>query len=138
MKRLLHYQIETSSCADKVDIYGMSRVGFIPMRGKTFEIYVNTGDPGEIPHFHLRDKDDWEAFHTCIRIDQPEYFHHGSKCDVLNSREKKALQQFMIAPVTHKYANRLNNWEMVCMLWDTNNSDVKIPEGTVQSDYTQL
>jgi hypothetical protein len=37
-----------------------------------------------------------------------------------------------------EYGNRMNNWQYVCDLWDSNNSDVEIPEDTVQPDYTQL
>lgn len=142
MKKLVHFEIETDSNAQKSDIEGMSRVGYLLTQGKTLEIYVNTNDPGKIPHFHIRDKDNWGDFHTCVRIDKAEYFKHGTKCDSLNMKEKKALQEFMYGDNKHRlydeYGNRLNNWQYICMMWDDNNSDVEIAEETIQPDYTQL
>ncbi len=124
------------------DIYGMSRVGQISGNGVTFEIYVNTNDGGKIPHFHMRDIDDWDNFHTCIRIDAPKYFLHGSKQDILSAKEKKLLADFMEAPTRKALFNekgqRINNWQYVCMLWDDNNSDVMIDESVEQPDYRQL
>ena len=120
------------------NIEGMSRIGFI----SDLEIYVNTDDSGKIPHFHVRDSKDWKRFHTCIRIDAPEYFHHGSKQSTLNASQRKELDEFMKSPCSKKLYNesgrRLNNWERVCMLWDDNNSDVEIPDSVIQPDYTQL
>lgn len=125
-------------------IEGMSRVGTIGMRGSTYEIFVCTNDPGKIPHFHLRDVDDWSRFHTCIRIDKAEYFHHGSKQDMLNNKEKKQLDQFMKS-TTKKKIHRpgadpliLTNWEYICILWDDNNSDVELPDDIIQPDYSKL
>lgn len=137
MKRYVHL-------ANKLqEIEGMSRIGFIPSKGKTFEVYVNTDDAGKIPHFHVRDKDDWEAFHTCIKIEEPEYFLHGNKTDVLNAKERKALQEFMTDyPKKGSFfgedGHRLNNWEYVKMLWNMNNSDVEVDDNTAQPDYTLL
>lgn len=125
MKRLVHQ-----------DIYGMSRVGFLG----DLEVYVNTDDAGNIPHFHLRDPADWDKFHTCIKICAPEYFLYEGKEDILNSRQRKELQNFMVSEVSiKKYSDKFkNNWELVCFLWDTNNSSTTIPEDTTQPDYTQL
>ena len=143
MKRLVyHNEIETDPNAEKIDLYGMSRVGYIPTKGKTLEIYVNSDDPGKLPHFHVRNKDDWGEFHTCVRIDCAEYFKHGSKTDSFNSREKKALQDFMNSYPKKKLftegGTRMNNWEYITMLWNDNNSDVEIDEDTIQPDYTLL
>lgn len=139
MKRLIH----TSDKYDELQgIEGMSRIGELPMRGSSFEIYVNTDDPGKIPHFHIRDKKDWTFFHTCIKIASPEYFHHDTKLDVLNSKEKKALDDFMHQPCKNRrYQDKLanmTNWDLVCLLWDINNSDVEIDEGIQQPDYNLL
>ena len=125
MKRYIHQ-----------DIYAMARIGYV----SNLEIYVNTNDGGKIPHFHVRDKDDWDKFHTCIEIERPEYFLHGNKQGILNSKQKIALDQFMRSKVIlKKYADKFdNNWELVCFLWDMNNSDVTISDDAVQPDYTQL
>lgn len=126
----------------KQDIYGMSRVGQISGNGVTFEIYVNTNDAGKVPHFHMRDMNEWDKFHTCIRIDAPEYFLHGTKQDTLSSKEKKLLADFMEAPTRKalydEHGNRINNWQYVCMLWDDNNSDVVIDPEIKQPDYRLL
>ena len=118
------------------EVYGMARVGFI----KHLEVYVNTDDGGEIPHFHLHDSKNWEKFHTCIKIESPEYFLHAGKEDVLNSKERKLLQEFMESPVSvSRYASKFgNNWELICFLWDTNNSTHMIAEDAEVPDYTQL
>lgn len=124
------------------NIYGMSRVGTISSKGATLEIYVNTNDAGKIPHFHLRDMNEWNRFHTCIRIDKPEYFIHENKQDTLTTKEAKELNEFMISPTRKPLFNengqRISNWEYICMLWDDNNSDVMISEDVVQLDYSQL
>lgn len=112
-------------------IDGMSRIGFIGQH----EIYIETDDEIQIPHFHIRDKDDWDKFHTCVKIETAEYFKHGSKDGELNNKECKALDKFMRQP----YKNRgITNWQHICDSWDDNNSDVIIPDHTVQPDYTQL
>lgn len=121
---------------EKQDIYGMSRVGFIG----ELEVYVNTNDAGNIPHFHLRDSTNWDRFHSCIRIDKAEYFLHEGKENKLNSSQRKELQEFMESRVSiNKYADKFeNNWELVCFLWDMNNSDVSIPEGLEMPNYLEL
>ena len=128
--------------SEQMGIEGMSRIGTVNMRGATYEIFVCTNDPGKIPHFHVRDMDDWSRFHTCVRIDVPEYFHHGNKQDTFNSRERKQLQDFMNqCPKKKMYdenGNQLNNWQVICFMWDINNSDVEIKENTSQPDYTKL
>jgi hypothetical protein len=125
MKRLLNQ-----------DVYGMARVGFID----EYEIYVNTDDGGAIPHFHYRLENEWDKFHTCICIETSEYFHHNNKQNILNSKQKKSLDQFMKSAVQiSKYADKFsNNWQLVCFLWDLNNSNVEISKKAKQPDYTKL
>lgn len=108
MKRVLAHQ----------DIYGMARVGKMQHHGTIYEIYVNSDDGGNIPHFHFRDIIDWDAFHTCIEIAQPKYFHHTDKEDILNSKLKRMLNEFMKQEVSiARYKDKfINNWELVCFL----------------------
>ena len=121
---------------EKQDIYGMARAGFIG----ELEVYVNTNDAGNIPHFHLRNSVNWDKFHSCIRIDKAEYFLHEGKEDKLNSSQRKELQDFMKSKVSiNKYADKFkNNWELVCFLWDINNSDISIPEELEMPNYLEL
>jgi hypothetical protein len=118
------------------NIYGMARVGYIG----ELEVYVNTNDAGNIPHFRLRDSDDWDKFHTCIKILSPEYFLHEGKEDILNSKQRKELQEFMESKVSVKrYTNKFqNNWELVCFLWDMNNSNISIPDNAEMPNYLEL
>ena len=119
------------------NIEAMARIGFTSDR---YEVYVNTNDGGKIPHFHYRDANDWSKFHTCICIECPEYFHHEGKSDVLNSKQKKALQKFMKSKVSlDRYKDKFsNNWELICFMWDINNSDIQIDDNTQQPNYMNL
>ena len=118
------------------DIFGMARVGY----SGDLEVYVNTNDGGNIPHFHLRDKNDWDRFHSCIKITTPEYLSHEGKEDVLNSKQRKELADFMNDRVSiGKYADKFdNNWQLVCFLWELNNSDAEIPEDATMPNYRDL
>lgn len=119
------------------DIYGMAAVGVV---GDNYEIYINTNDGGNIAHFHYRKKHNWKEFHTCIKIESAGYFHHTGKEDVLNSKQRKELAEFLAAPVAlAKYKNRFdNNWELICFLWDLNNSDKMIDDNVTMPDYREL
>ena len=120
----------------KENIYGMARVGYI---NNNLEIYVNTDDGGNIPHFHIRDSNEWDKFHTCIKIESAEYFLHDGKEDKLNSRLRQKLQAFMQSEVKlKKYVHFENNWQLVCFLGDMNNSSVQISDDAIMPDYTKL
>ena len=42
---------------------------------------------GYIPYFHIKDTiSNGKKFHTCVKIEKPEYFHHTGKERVLNSK----------------------------------------------------
>ena len=117
------------------DLLEMARVGYV----KNLEIYVKANDGGNIPHFHIRDAVEWDKFNTCVEIEQAEYFHHGNKQDTLNTKQKVLLDNFMRSSVGKKYADKFkNNWDLVCFLWDLNNSNVSISDDAVQPDYTKL
>ena len=118
------------------NIYGMARVGY----SGDLEVYVNTNDGGNIPHFHLRDPNNWDKFHTCIKITSAEYFPHEGKEDTLNSTQRKELYEFMSGKVSlNKYKDKFdNNWELVCFLWDMNNSNISIPDDAEMPDYRKL
>ena len=118
------------------DIFGMARVGFVD----SFEVYVNTNDAGNIPHFHIRDINDWHKFHTCIEIAKAKYFHHGEKTDILNSRQRRSLAEFMESPISNpKYGDKFSNvWELVCFLWEINNSQMPLPDDIEMPNYREI
>lgn len=107
------------------DLEGMSRIGFIG----NYEIYINTDDSGDIPHFHYRLRDDWEVFHTCIEITRPRYFHHYGKENILSSHQQKDLQKFLSAKANVKGFSG-TNWDLTVSLWNLNNS---IEENTLNA-----
>ena len=111
----------------------MARIGFT---NDSYEVYVNTDDPGDIPHFHYRKKGTWEG-HTCIRLDKPEYFQHGDKQATLNSKQKKELVNFLKSkPLKAKRFD--TNWEYLINEWNANNSNIEIAEDTKMPDYNKL
>ena len=110
----------------------MARVGYV---GK-YEIWVRTNDSGYIPHMHMWDSDTHGGkFHTCIRLDKPEYFHHTGKEDVLNSKMKKDLVNFLSS---NYRLFGITNWKWLLIQWNENNSNVTIDEDSEMPDYTKL
>ena len=110
----------------------MAQIGNI---NKTLVIYVRSNDPGNIPHFHIVDKTTLgDKFHTCIKIETSEYFHHTGKVDVLNSKERKQLLDFL------NNSNELgvSNWKYLLLSWNTNNSTKKVNINIQIPDYTNI
>lgn len=116
------------------DVYGMARAGFTPDR---YEVYVDTNDGGNIPHFHYRNASDWESSHTCICIEMPKYFHHTGKESTLNSRQVRQLHKFLTSTVSiPRYEGKFkNNYELICFLWDINNSSRLLGDNIQMPDY---
>lgn len=111
----------------------MARIGFTD---DMYEIYVNTDDPGNIPHFHYRKANQWDKFHTCIMISSAEYFHHTGKEDVLNTKQRKELQKFLEKP-SEDFTN-MSNFQTVIAMWNSNNSNHKLPMDTPMPNYLEL
>lgn len=113
----------------------MARVGFI---NDEYEVYIHTDDPGNVPHFHIWDAETrGHKFHTCIRIESPEYFHHTGKEDYLNSSMRKELIKFLKSKPT-KLKRYDTNWEVVVDMWNANNSKMNIPEDIPMPYYMKL
>ncbi len=116
----------------------MARVGFIS-QSPILEVYVNTDDPGNIPHFHIRDykKDgiSGNEFHTCIEYRTNKYFHHNGKEDVLNSKLRKILCDFLKRTNEDEVES---NWNILIKEWNRNNSNAKIPTNLPMPDYTTI
>lgn len=119
----------------------MARVGFLNAKPKKkkgssqYEVYVNTDDDGNIPHFHLRNAKDWSEFHSCIEFEDAKYFEHGNKNSELNTNLKKSLVEFF-----NKQAENFDytNWELALRLWNTNNRRVNVDTDLEMPDYTKL
>lgn len=112
----------------------MARIGYID----DLELIIWTDDPGNIPHFHIRDKETkGNNFHCCIRLDEPSYFKHQGKMDVLNTKQKKKLINFLNS--SSKMGNfEVKNWDKIIAYWNDNNSSVILPDDYPMPDYTLL
>ena len=114
-------------------LHEMARVGFFD----EYEIYIHTDDPGHIPHFHIWDAETrGDKFHTCIRIDKAEYFHHNGKEDTLNSKDKKDLCKFLQSKPKNKRYDTY--WEYLISMWNDNNSIIEINEEQEMPNYILL
>lgn len=112
----------------------MARAGFF----SDFEVWIRTDDPGNIPHFHVWDKNSKGGlFHTCVKIEKPEYFHHTGKEDIFNSKQKKELIEFLKAKPS-KSRWHPTNWDFILTLWNSNNSKAEVSEYQEIPDYTLL
>lgn len=112
----------------------MSRIGYT---NDGFEIYINTDDGGNKPHFYYRQgKYPNFTFHTCIEIKNSSYFHHDGKEDVLNSRQRKDLVKFLKSKCKNpKYET---NWEKILYDWNDNNSNINVDVEQDMPNYLEL
>ena len=74
------------------------------------------------------------SFHTCVKIEVPEYFHHEGKTDTLNSSQRKALVDFLKKP----FDEDTSNWEYLIMTWNINGSGKRLSKKMPIPDYTKL
>lgn len=112
----------------------MARVGYF----SDFEVWIRTDDPGNIPHFHVWDKNSKGGlFHACVQILKPEYFHHTGKEDEFNAKQKKELIQFLNSKPL-KAKRYKTNWEFIVTLWNVNNFSMEVPEDLEIPDYALL
>lgn len=122
---------ETVKLINRENLTEMARIGFTD---DGFEVYVNTDDGGNIPHFHYRTKGTWE-FHSCIKLEKAEYFEHEGKEGKLNSKQRKALVKFL-----NKVDEDENktNWQIIVSEWNRNNSNVKVNKNLQMPNYLDL
>jgi hypothetical protein len=98
-------------------------------------IIIRSNDPENIPHFHICDKTTLGSnFHTCVKIENAEYFHHTGKEDVLNTKQRKALIQFLNSTCDLG----ISYWKFLIMTWNSNNSSKKISINCKMPDYSEL
>lgn len=113
-----------------------ARVGFFGKRNE-LEVYIRTDDAGFIPHFHIRDTatqgDDFDA---CVELATNKYFTHGSHSDMLNSRQRKALAEFMEGQCANPKWE--NNYEFAIDMWNANNSSMNIEYNGIIPNYREI
>ena len=122
---------ENFSFPDKM-LMEMATVGKL---NNLLTVIIRTNDPGNIPHFHIVDNETFGSkFHTCVKIEKPEYFIHTGKEDILNSKLRKELIEFF--GCSDKWG--VNHWDIVLQEWNRNNSHIEIDPHTPMPDYTKL
>lgn len=132
--KLEELEFEIKDYAEMRLLGEMSRIGYLG----SYEIYIRTDDPGKIPHMHIWDRNSkGEKFHTYVRLDRAEYFHHTGKEDTLDSKQRKELVNFLKKPYKNKKFNG-TNWEYLLIQWNENNSDIEIDIDSKMPDYSQL
>lgn len=101
------------------------------------EVHVRTNDPGNIPYFHIWDREsNGENFHTCIEIKAAKYFHHTGKEDKLNaSQRKKLVKKLRSKEAGSPFASI---WDEIIYAWNKNNSDMKVSPKQSMPDYTNI
>lgn len=100
-----------------------ARIGYFGRKNE-FEVYIRTDDPGYIPHFHVMDSaTQGKNFDACIELSTNKYFSHGGHVDTLNSRQRKALAEFMESPCDKYFEN---NYERTVYEWNSNNSNMNV------------
>lgn len=115
----------------------MARIGWID--NDKLEVYVNTDDGGEIPHFHVKDAaTHGQDFHTCIEIMSAKYFHHTGKEDFLNTHQRKQLNTFLMSEPDDEDSPFNTNWESLVYEWNRNNSDKKVDRSIAMPDYKTI
>ena len=111
----------------------MAKVGTID---DEYDVVIWPKDNGDVPHFHIWDSNTrGSIFHTCVKIERAEYFHHTGKEGVLNSKMKKELVRFL-----KSFSKRWNMtmWEVILKLWNDNESKHNVEEDLPMPDYMQL
>lgn len=112
-----------------------ARVGFFGKNGE-LETYIRTDDAGFIPHFHIRDAaTQGERLNTCIQISTNKYFLHGGYSDTLNTKQRKALAEFMESSCDEHFEN---NYEKVVYEWNSNNSSMNVVYNGTIPNYREI
>lgn len=118
------------------EINEMARICELP--GK-IEIFVNTDDGGNVPHFHVWKKLSGRAhkWETCIKFEGSEYFLHGKYKDKVNSKIAEEIDIALRSPDPDE-DNTRTYWQTAVREWNRNNSNRKLPLDLQQPDYTKL
>lgn len=133
MRSLVDFAMEMINNGDEI-IVEMAKIGDIH---NEYRVFVNTDDPGYVPHFHIWDfKTKGQKFHTCIKYETCEYFHHHGKEDVLSSKLKKDLVEFFNKKSV--VDSDKTNWKIAVELWNMNNSKIVLDPNLKIPDYKLL
>ena len=93
----------------------------------TISVFIREG--GSKPHFHVYTKD--KKFHSCVRLDKPEYFKRPGKTSVFSKSELKALVKILETTTYVGRGEEISIWENLARSWNLNSENkikVEIPE----------
>lgn len=104
------------------------------------------GDSEPVPHFHLVgpdilfNRDKGLPADTCIRLDEPTYFHHGKHAGLLSSDGKKLLVEYLGEISRSDPGSGINNWQIAAVAWNLYNPDSLMISAKLKDmpDYAQL
>ncbi len=124
-------------------IDNMARIGYFEVDVQKYEVYINTDDTGEYPHFHLNQADYGKGFHTCIRMDVARYYVHEGRCDIMNEQRQDLLDDAQISGLisflqSEDSYREVSVWISLLNTWNMNNDDKPIKGRPSMSDYTAL
>ena len=96
----------------------IARVGQID----DLEVCIYNREGSNVPHLHIRDYATMgREFDACVKLESPEYFDHGCHTDILSTKQKHQLNDFMNeAPAKGVFRT---NYEKAVYMWNDNNSD---------------
>ena len=117
----------------------LSKNKFRPKRIGECKVCVYGPDEGQIPHFHIFNKD--HSFECCVRIYENNFFSHGNKYrDILNASQCRELNEWLKLENGNSF-NKLTNWEGIVFLWENCNGYCKYPESKkvkIQPHYEDM
>lgn len=111
--------------------YEVSHMGSFSDAHLTIRIFA---EDGPVPYFHFVNKE--AVIHGCIRLDRAEYFVHNRYMSTLSDNQKKALVEFLLAPVDDENFPG-SNWSALLYAWNTNNPQYKVSIKQMP-DYLEL
>lgn len=99
------------------------------------KVYVYPNE-GPVPHFHLLSESN--DFESCICIYSNNYFDHGSKIGILNSKQRKELNDWLKSDASEYSTVKGTYWDLIAVAWRMNNGDKYIPKVQKMPDYLNL
>ncbi len=115
------------------------RIGFTD---DGYEVLIVTEEykVSDVPHFHYRKKEFGKKmeFHTCIKIDKAEYYHHTGDENILSSEQKENLVKFLKSKCKSTICD-WNHWERLINSWNHQNDyKIEVDENLPMPDYKKL
>ena len=99
-----------------------------------YKIYIYSKEGKHIPHFHIISKS--SKFECCICIYSPNYFNHGNKNGLLNTKQRKILNNWLSSP--NEKLNSVTNWDIIALSFDNANETNFYNKEFKQPNYSNM